>query len=347
MLPPRLPQPRGPISAHALRLLHHGSAPAPTAFAAAIGRADLGDDDLQLALYALYELHYRGFEGVDPAMEWAAEPLELRARLEARFEELVRAAVHESDTNDPPADPPADPPVDIHRAIAAAAGPSLSQWVERHATAEHLRELAIHRSPYQLKEADPHTWAIPRLPAGPAKSALLALQFDEYGNGRPGHTHAELFADTMRSLDLDARYGHHLDAIPGITLATVNLLSMFGLHRRWLGACVGHLAVFEMTSVSPMARYAATHRRVTGVEWGCEFYDTHVAADALHGVIAAEQLVPAFIEQLPQQADDVLFGARALLAVEERFATHVLDRWARGRTSLLEPRRQGAVASAA
>ena len=25
------------------------------------------------------------------------------------------------------------------------------------------REIAVHRSGYQLKEADPHTWAIPRL----------------------------------------------------------------------------------------------------------------------------------------------------------------------------------------
>jgi len=30
----------------------------------------LADDDLHLALYCCYELHYRGFDGVDPGWEW-------------------------------------------------------------------------------------------------------------------------------------------------------------------------------------------------------------------------------------------------------------------------------------
>lgn len=44
------------------------------------GRGDaLTDDDLQLALYLCYELHYRGFAGVDPAWEWS--PAEDRSSL--------------------------------------------------------------------------------------------------------------------------------------------------------------------------------------------------------------------------------------------------------------------------
>jgi hypothetical protein len=205
--------------------------------------------------------------------------------------------------------------------------------VQRHGQLDHLQELAVHRSPYQLKEADPHTWAIPRLPAGRAKSALLTLQFDEYGNGTPGAAHAELFGATMRSLDLDSHYGAYLDHVPGVTLATVNLLSMVGLHRRWVGACVGHLAVFEMTSVVPMTRYAAAHRRIAG-EHGAAFYDVHVAADAEHELIAIEELVPALVAEDPDLGRDVLFGADALLALEQKFAEHVLARWETGRSSL-------------
>jgi hypothetical protein len=39
----------------------------------------------------------------------------------------------------------------------------------------------------------------------------------------------------------------------------------------------------------------------------------------------------------PGLAGDILFGVRALLHLDGRFATHLLDRWDRGETSLLEP----------
>ena len=60
---PPLPRPRGPLSTAVLALLQGsdpGDVPAP---------ADCApyDEDLQLALYMLYELHYRGFEGVPEA----------------------------------------------------------------------------------------------------------------------------------------------------------------------------------------------------------------------------------------------------------------------------------------
>ncbi|HEX8689586.1 MAG TPA: hypothetical protein VF729_05020, partial [Solirubrobacterales bacterium] len=41
----------------------------------------LGDDDLQLALYLCYELHYRSFPGVDPDWEWSPTLLAARAVL--------------------------------------------------------------------------------------------------------------------------------------------------------------------------------------------------------------------------------------------------------------------------
>ena len=41
--------------------------------------------DVQLALCVCYELHYRGFAGVDAGWEWNPSLLHLRARLEQAF----------------------------------------------------------------------------------------------------------------------------------------------------------------------------------------------------------------------------------------------------------------------
>ena len=44
--------------------------------------------------------------------------------------------------------------------------------IERDATLEQVLEFVVHRSAYQLKEADPHSFALPRL-WGPPKAAEL------------------------------------------------------------------------------------------------------------------------------------------------------------------------------
>ena len=77
--------------------------------------------------------------------------------------------------------------------------------------------------------------------------------------------------------------------VPGVTLLTSNLISMFGLNRRFRGALVGHLAMFEMTSSVPNSRYACGHRRL-GSEGAARFFDEHVVADAVHEQIAAYDL---------------------------------------------------------
>ncbi|MDQ1059992.1 hypothetical protein QFZ23_003893 [Arthrobacter globiformis] len=41
----------------------------------------LNDDDIQLALFCLYELHYGGIEGVDDAWEWEPGLIALRRLL--------------------------------------------------------------------------------------------------------------------------------------------------------------------------------------------------------------------------------------------------------------------------
>jgi hypothetical protein len=165
---------------------------------------------------------------------------------------------------------------------------------------DQVLEFLVHRSAYQLKEADPHSWAIPRL-AGAPKAALVEIQADEYGGGRPERVHARLFADAMDALGLDSTYGAYLDHIPGVTLATVNLMSLCGLHRRLRGAITGHLALFEMTSSIPNRRYAAGLRRL-GVEdpRALAFFDEHVEADAVHEQIAAVDLAGGLARMEPR-----------------------------------------------
>jgi hypothetical protein len=205
--------------------------------------------------------------------------------------------------------------------------------VQRRASREQFREFVIHRSIYHLKEADPHTWAIPRL-AGRAKAALVEIQADEYGGGQPERMHAALFADTMRALDLDDRYGAYVDVVPASTLAWVNAMSLFGLHRRWRGAALGHLAVLEMTSTLPNRRYGNGLRRLGGREAATRFYDEHVCADAVHEQIAVHDLCGALE---PALAGDILFGATCALVLDRLVTDHLLRCWAAGRSSLRSP----------
>ncbi|HYP55587.1 MAG TPA: iron-containing redox enzyme family protein [Solirubrobacterales bacterium] len=291
----------------------------------------LADDDFQLALYLCYELHYRSFPGVDPAWEWSPTLLAARAALEAAFFGALDDAVARGE----PVDPNAVGDL-LFQLEEGDGGVSLSRHLERHADLEQFREFVVHRSLYQLKEADPHSWAIPRL-AGPAKAALLEVQSDEYGGGRPERMHSALFAKTMRALGLDDRENAYLDRIPGPTLATVNLMSACGLHRGRLGAIVGHLAMFEMTSAAPNRRYGNALRRLGFDAEATDFYDEHVEADAVHENIAAYDLAGGLARAQPELAADVVFGARALLYLEDRFARRLLGAWEAGETSLCRP----------
>ena len=325
---PPVPPPRGPISGAvlaAIRQLPGSLGPMPSV----TGVDALNDDDLQLALYLCYELHYRGLAGVDADWEWDPALLGFRAELERAFLDRLH-----DETGPKDRDSLSDIGGALVELIAQAPGPSLSSCLFESGTLDQLREFCIHRSAYQLKEADPHTFAVPRL-SGDAKAAMVEIQRDEYGSGRGADMHSTLFAATMASLGLDPTYGHYLDRLPGETLATVNLVSMFGLHRRWRAALVGHLAVFEMTSVEPMGRYSRTLARMGIGPEGRRFYDVHVAADARHGVIALDRIVAGIVETEPHLGPDLLFGAAAVLMVESHFANRLLDAWSKGHSSLI------------
>jgi len=285
------------------------------------------DEDLQLALYCCYELHYRGLPGVDDAWEWEPSLLELRAALEKRFESDLVEAAEPTDVR------PAQVVDRLWEMATTGDGPSLSEWALAQGDLTHARELAVHRSAYQLKEADPHTWAIPKL-TGVTKATMVSIQSDEYGGGVAGDMHASLFAGTMKALGLDSAYNAYLDSIPGVTLATTNLISLLGLHRRLRGALVGHLALFEMTSVGPMGRYGAWMERLGVPASGRRFYDVHVEADQVHQLLASHTMVGSLVADEPHLAASVIFGAAALSVLEQRFATHVLGCWQRDQTSL-------------
>jgi hypothetical protein len=335
---PVLPQPRGPLSEVLLGELKQKAHPLPP-IAVAEPEDFLSDEDLQLALYVSYELHYRGFDGVDERWEWEPSALALRGLMEAMMERALRAEAGELPASIDPSDTDR-----ILRAIDEdGEGPSLSIYLARHGTRDQVLEFVVHRSAYQLKEADPHSWALPRL-SGPPKAALVEVQADEYGGGRTDRIHAELFGQSMEALGLDPTYGVYLDHIPAVTLATVNLMSLLGLHRRLRGAIVGHLALFEMTSSIPNRRYGDALRRLGYGDRATAFFDEHVEADSVHEAIAAVDLAGGLIRQQPQLAGDLIFGARSLAALDARWARHLLGSWEAGESSLRTPLTEPALA---
>ncbi|MEU1042134.1 iron-containing redox enzyme family protein [Streptomyces sp. NPDC005551] len=318
---PKLPPGRGPVSTAVLaHLTGAGPLPAPEE----IREAAPYGDDLQLALYCCYELHYRGFAGVNAGLEWDPDLLRTRAALEDRFLTALRA-----DTR-------------VHDSVEAAVKELLVEPAEGTGVSHHLRdegelwqirEYVAQRSLYHLKEADPHAWVLPRL-WGRAKAGMAAVEFDEYGGGRAERVHAKLFADMMDDLGLDTTYGHYLDQASAEMLATVNMMSLFGLHRNLRGALVGHFAAVEITS-SPGSQRLAEAMRRTGAGPAAEFfYDEHVEADAVHEQVVRHDVIGGLLAEEPYLEADVVFGIDATGHLEDRLAQRLLTEWHAGRQTL-------------
>ncbi|MGI5131590.1 iron-containing redox enzyme family protein [Pseudonocardia sp. CA-107938] len=322
---PELPHPRGPLSAAVLARLRDGSAPS-----VAVEDADPYGDDLQLALYCCYELHYRGFTGVPDEREWDVPLLALRGAMEQRFLAQLRA-----DTT--PDDDVATALDELLVEPAEARG--VSHHLRDEGTVEQLREYVCHRSLYHLKEADPQAFVIPRL-AGAAKAGLVTVEHDEYGAGRPERMHSELFAQLMEALDLDPTYGRYLDQAAATTLAEVNLMSLCGLHRALRGALVGQFATVELTSSPGSDRLVRGMRRLGLPEAAVAFYAEHVEADAVHEQLVRRQVIAPLLVAEPALAADVVFGIRASTFLGDRFGEWLLSCWSAGRSSLREPAAQ-------
>jgi hypothetical protein len=291
------------------------------------------DDDVQLSLFLLYSVVYGSLPQTHAEWEWHPGVLAVRNRLEQAFEQQLRAMVEVGELPEPTQDAVAR---HLFALTAPTNGPSLSRFVSKKATREQLDEFLINRSIYTLREADPHSWAIPRL-TGRAKAALVEIQSDEYGGGDPARVHSAIFAQTMRGAGLDDTYGAYIDLVPAITLAVHNMMSMFGVHRRLRGAVVGHLAAFEMTSSLPNRSYGDGFRRLgfgPDVTW---YFDEHVEADAVHEQIAARDLAGSLAEDEPELLEDIIFGAAAGLAMDDLAGAHVLDAWSNDRSALRGP----------
>lgn len=327
---------RGPLSAAVLQRLVGGQDLAGETWddlvtqALAGSRSIAEDEDLQLALFALYASSYGSIPEFSAELEWDPQLLHVRQALEMAFEAELRVAVSLPELPSATVDA-------VGRALfaltGADSGPSVSRYLAKKATIEQAREFLIQRSIYTLREADPHSWAIPRLHGRP-KAALVEIQSDEYGGGRPDRVHAALFAAAMRGAGLDDRYGTYLDAAPAPTLASLNTMSMFGVNRRLLGAIVGHLAAFEMTSSIPSRLVGDGLKRLGFGPEVTDYFDEHVEADAVHEQIAARDLAGALAEDRPELLADIMFGAAACLYVDGRMGEAMLERWAAGESSL-------------
>jgi hypothetical protein len=331
----RLPTPRGPLSRWCIARLTGGDRPHGSATPPVDASVDtLADDDAQLALWLLYELHYRGLDDVDPALEWDPGLLafrgELEQVLEAQLREWTAPVVAETQACG------GDVAELIFRLCAHDDSPAAASYVHRFGDREQLLELLAHRSVYQLKEADPQTWMLPRL-HGRAKAALVQVQFDEYGCGRADDVHQELFADTLAACGLRPEYAGYVEQAPGCTLALSNTVSMFGLHRRLLGAAAGHFAAVEATSSQPSRRLARAVRRAGFGDAAARFFDEHVEADAVHEQMIARELCGTLVEEQPRLRREVLFGAAACLLAEGRFSETVVRAWTAGQSSLYPP----------
>jgi hypothetical protein len=318
---PPLPEPRGPLSAAVIGALRRGPEILPP-----VDGAEPYGDDLQLALYCLYEMHYRGFAGVPDEREWDPGLLTVRIAAERLFLDALRCEVPASDDVDAEIEALLVEPVQ-------GEGPS---WhLARDGERWQVREYVAHRSLYHLKEADPQAWVIARLD-GPAKAALVTVEHDEYGAGDPDRMHARLFADMMRALDLDDGYGAYLDAAPAETLAEVNFMSLCGLHRSLRAALVGQFATVELTSSPGSDRLVRAMHRL-GLSEADAFYAEHVEADAVHEQLVRRGVIAPLLAAEPALARDVVFGIRASTVLAGRFGDRLLACWTRGTPSLRQP----------
>jgi hypothetical protein len=321
-----LPSARGPISATVVEALREPPYEI-TAPEAAVRAADPFGDDVQLALHTCYELHYHGFAGVDPEWEWEPALLRLRAALEQSFLDAIR----ERTTGGTDVAGELDALL-----VEPVPGRGLSHFLSQEAQWWQMREFFVHRSIYHLKEADPHAWVIPRL-SGRPKAALVAVEFDEFGGGHADRVHARLFADLLAASDLSPEYLHYLDHVPACALAPVTMMSLFGLHRRWRAALAGHFTAAEITTGPSAQRMDDALARLGAAAPSRLFYTEHIEADAVHEQVMRREVVGGLLEQNPDLAGDIVFGIQATELLEQRFAEHLLQCWASGRSSLRLP----------
>ena len=206
-----LPPARGPVSSALVQALRREPGAAGSWPTTVTSADPIGDEDLQLALYLCYELHYTG-SSASTAWEWDPSLLAFRAQpwSAPSRRRCARASRRPGNGSWQRS---ALPCSESSRRRRPAAVPLPGDAGDARADAASY---VVHRSAYQLKEADPHSWAIPRL-AGRAQGGA---------GGDPGRRvrrRPSRSACTRRCsprrwtrLGLDATYGAYLDRLPGV-----------------------------------------------------------------------------------------------------------------------------------
>ncbi|MCL2534445.1 MAG: iron-containing redox enzyme family protein, partial [Nocardiaceae bacterium] len=148
-----VPEPRGELSAALVEALHAHRRPTDLRGPAA-GLADryrddpreiLLDDDAQLVLTMLYELHLAGLSDVDPEWEWNTEILDVRRRLEGPFDAALRSQT-EAAVATARSTFGSDVVSTLWQMTAPTTGPGLTEFMAKKADVEQFREFLVHRS---------------------------------------------------------------------------------------------------------------------------------------------------------------------------------------------------------
>ena len=305
-----LPQPRGEVTERlfeALRKPPH-TVDSPV--------APVADEDLHLALYCCYELHYRGFEGVDDP--WKREPslLALRAqRSSVEFEAIARLVGW-----------PVNRRFREGRcAPARVIRPTTLRRSRAHPTAgdgEQLLEFTVtDRRPAQGGRS---TLVGAAAAVEKAEGGDGQVQADEYGDGSQQDRPRELFAARWRRQGSTGPTAHTSsnsgrDAGDGQPDVAV------GLHRRLAARSSGHLALFEITSLVPNRRYATGLRRL-GYGDDASFLRRRVVADAVHESVARRPGTrPARIG--PRLGADILWRRESAAGDRRPVGAHMMQAW--------------------
>lgn len=264
--------------------------------------------DLQLALYVGYELHHRGFAGVDPRWEWDPGVLQLRARLEESFGTALREGVGDVSEHKV---------VDEIRRLFKQR-PVLADHLREQGTWPQLREYFAQRSVHRLKTDDSRAWATHAMTPAQSSSATA--------DGSAPHS----FAEVLKAAGLDPGYLRYLNDVSAEALALVNMMSMFGLHRNLRGAAAGQMLATKIAVRRASGALVDALVRVAAPAPCVQFYRAHTGPASK----ARCDTVGALLEREPELESDVVLGIRAFELIEDRFATRLVTCWTEGRTSL-------------
>ncbi len=270
---------------------------------ASVGDSDPYGIDVQLSLYVCYELHYRGFAGVDNGWEWNPGLLHLRPAWKRPFLSAVRHDVGDIGLEDTAAS-------EMERlSVEPVDGSGPSYFLRDKGTWEQMREYFVHRSLYHLKRAirtpgrSRGSPVRPRRRSWPSSTTSSAV-------GRSDQVHQQLFADLMVAAGLDGQLPRLHRRRAGRVAGPGEPDVPVRLHRKHRGCAVGHFASTEITS----SRLTPAGRGL-GAPWAPEtcvaFYREHVEADAVHEQVVRSEVVGDLVSREPALNGDVIFGIRA------------------------------------